>query len=234
MGRILAIIGGGGKTTSMCAISRHLEQSAVLMTTTTHILPVAPPESRVLLFDPDEQQLREALSQPGIVCAGVLEEKNGVSRFCSLDPELLKRAGEFADWVVCEADGANRRPLKLHKETEPVIPRNTDRCLIVLGLSALGKPVSQAVHRYDRNPLWAANPGMPVTPEVLFSCILENIAVTGLPNEKLYVLLNQADTLDDPKVAEGLVREVEKTGISCMAGSMRDDPLPILNWFLKP
>ena len=156
MGRIIAIIGGGGKTTSMCAVAKHLEKSSVHMTTTTHIFPVYPPESRVLLLDPSKRQLLDALSQPGIVCAGVPDKQSKIRRLCSFSPDLLSCAADCADWVIYEADRANRRPLKLHQTTEPVIPKNTGLCLIVVGLSALGRPVSETIHRYHLNPLSAA------------------------------------------------------------------------------
>lgn len=233
MGRILAIIGGGGKTTSMCALSQYLKQDRVLMTTTTHILPVLPPASRVFLPDPSEQVLLQALSEPGIVCAGIPEDKNGRTRLCSLDSELLQKAAGQADWVICEADGANRRPLKLHRETEPVMPENTERCLIVVGLSSLGQPVSEKVHRYERNPQWAENPNQAISFEDIAYCIRENIAVTGLPADRIYVLLNQADTLASPELAESCTRSIQKLGVRCMAGSMQSDPIPIIKWILK-
>ena len=232
MGRILAIIGGGGKTTSMCAIAQSLKESAVLMTTTTHIFPVAPPVSRELLLDPDESQLQKALSRPGVVCAGVPEDKNGVQRLCPLSAVLLHHAAAQADWVVCETDGANCRPLKLHRATEPVMPDNTDLCLVVIGLSALGKPVSETIHRYDRNPHWAANPEQKTTWEEIRYCIRENITAAGLPKERIYVLLNQTDTLASQAQAEAWQQEVNQMGVSCMAGSMQQNPLPILQWLM--
>ena len=232
MGRIISIIGGGGKTTSMCAIAAHLNRQAVLMTTTTHIFPVSPPESRVLLPDPGAKQLLDALSRPGVVCAGVPEEKNGGERLCALSPELLNCAAARADWVVCEADGANRRPLKLHRSTEPVLPPDTDLCLVVIGLSALGSPVSETVHRYDRNPRWAADPGKPTAWDDIRFCIQENTAAAGLPGAQIRILLNQADALPSREQAERYAEDVRKLGFACMAGSMREDPLPILKWLL--
>ena len=67
---ILAVIGAGGKTTALRALARSLSGRRVLLTTTTHIQPIAPPETRALLIDPDEAALRDALAAPGAVCAG--------------------------------------------------------------------------------------------------------------------------------------------------------------------
>ena len=66
---IFSIIGAGGKTTALLALARALSDRRVLLTTSTHIYPVAPPDSRALLIDPDADALLDALAAPGIVCA---------------------------------------------------------------------------------------------------------------------------------------------------------------------
>ena len=230
MGKTIAIIGGGGKTTSLLAISRYLQKDPVLMTTTTHILPVYPPTVRDYLSDPTKAQLLHSLSAPGIVCAGREEALPDRVRLCPLPDPLLDLGRDTAVWTVCEADGAARLPLKLHKSTEPVIPADSDLSLLVIGLSALGKPVSETVHRYALNPKWAAAPEAPVSWQEIEYCIRENIRVTGTEKEKLRILLNQKDSLSDPSQAETLARKLTQEGYQAMAGSMRSDPEPILNW----
>ena len=63
---ILSIIGAGGKTTALLALARALAGQRVLLTTSTHIYPVAPPQSRALLIDPDADELLDALRIPGV------------------------------------------------------------------------------------------------------------------------------------------------------------------------
>ena len=230
MGKTIAIIGGGGKTTSLLAISQYLQKDPVLMTTTTHILPVSPPTVREYLSDPTNTQLLKSLSEPGIVCAGREEALPEHIRLCPLPDPLLDLGRDTAARTVCEADGAARLPLKLHKPTEPVIPENSDLCLLVFGLSALGKPISETVHRYALNPQWAEAPETTVTSRELEFCLRENIRVTGMEKEKLRILLNQKDSLPDPSQAEALARKLTREGYQAMAGSMQSDPEPILTW----
>ena len=64
MAHCIAIIGAGGKTTAMMTLARALESQRVLVTTTTHIYPVLPPESRELLVNPTSEELRRALEKP--------------------------------------------------------------------------------------------------------------------------------------------------------------------------
>lgn len=230
MPHCIAIIGGGGKTTAMLTLARALSGQRVLVTTTTHIYPVSPPVSRELLVNPEAQELRRALSLPGIVCAGT---RAGEGKFSGLAPELLDKAIGWADWTICEADGARRLPLKLHRETEPVIPPRTERCLVVLGMSALGYPVAQRVHRYDLCREWAASPETPVDGDVLCRCAWDAVRAGGLPLERYRILLNQAET--PQTIAAGTLAAIRLTreGLDCRVGSLWKDPEAIVPWVLE-
>ena len=119
----IAIIGSGGKTTAMLTLAKACPSQRVLVTTTTHIYPVSPPESRELLVNPDPEQLQAALSRPGIVCAGMAAKEGKLS---GLPEDLFSQGRSWADLTLCEADGSRQHPLKLHKEGEPVIPAGCD------------------------------------------------------------------------------------------------------------
>lgn len=230
MPHCIAIIGGGGKTTAMLTLARALAGQRVLITTTTHIYPVAPPVSRELLVNPKAEELGRALSQPGIVCAGT---RAAEGKFSGLTPALLEMAIDWADWTVCEADGAKRLPLKLHRETEPVIPPRTERCLVVLGLSALGQPVFQQVHRYDLCPAWADRPETPVDVEVLYRCAWDAVRAGGLPLEQYRVLLNQAETPETIAAGNLTAERLYSQGLDCRVGSLWQNPQSIVSWVLE-
>lgn len=53
----------------------------------------------------------------------------------------------LADYVLLEADGSKRLPLKAHLPHEPVIPAEANQVIAVLGLSGLGQPIQEAAHR---------------------------------------------------------------------------------------
>ena len=229
MGNTIAVVGGGGKTTSMLALSKYLSDHRVLMTTTTHIVPVEPPECREFLPDPNETQLFMALQKPGVVCSGKL---GAWGKLCSLPIPMLKNAAAAADWTVCEADGANRMPLKLHNGGEPVIPGPTDILLVVAGLSALQKPVCRAIHRFELNPWWKEQSLKEVTGEDLLLCIRETVAVSKVPKEKVRILLNQQDLLEKPHVGDQLAERLQNEGYRCRAGSMLQEPEKLCSWIL--
>lgn len=137
---VTSVIGGGGKTSLLAALARELSGTVVL-TTTTHILPF---EGMPLLVSPTAADVRAALSESRVICVGSRDEKNGKLVAPSLGIDAL---ASLADYVIVEADGARRLPLKAHAPWEPVIPACSDRTILVFGASGLGNPVREKVHR---------------------------------------------------------------------------------------
>ena len=137
---VTSVIGSGGKTSLLAALARELSGTVVL-TTTTHILPF---EGMPLLVSPTASDVRAALSESRIICVGSRDEKNGKLVAPSLGIDAL---ATLADYVIVEADGARRLPLKAHAPWEPVIPACSNRTILVFGASGVGRPVREKVHR---------------------------------------------------------------------------------------
>lgn len=137
---VTSVIGSGGKTSLLAALARELSGTVVL-TTTTHILPF---EGMPLLVSPTAADVRAALSESRVICVGSRDEKNGKLVAPSLGIDAL---ASLADYVIVEADGARRLPLKAHAPWEPVIPACSDRTILVFGASGLGNPVREKVYR---------------------------------------------------------------------------------------
>lgn len=228
--KFVSIVGAGGKTTALCTLARALSAKHVLVTTTTHMFPVLPPDCRTVLTDPVPDELLAQLQLPGAVCAG--RQSDG-GKLRTLSSDLLTQAAEAADLTLCEADGAHRLPLKLHRADEPVLPPQTDLCLIVAGLSALGRPVRDVVHRFALRADWAAGPEQLVgIPELLY-CVRETAVAYGLPPERLRVLLNQADTPSLAAQAEPAARALRADGLDCRIGSLHSDPGLLHCWIFS-
>lgn len=220
----IAIIGSGGKTTAMLTLAKACQSQRVLVATTTHIYPMT--ESRELLVNPDPEQLQDALSRPGIVCAGMAAKEGKLS---GLPEDLFSLGRCCADITLCEADGSRQHPLKLHRVGEPVIPAGCDLCLIVLGLSVLGQPVSQAVHRWQLCPAWTEE--TPVSAEVLLFCAREAFRASCLPPKNCLVLFNQAEG-PSQLAAREVARQLQQEGLSCRIGSLKEDASFLAPWVL--
>lgn len=140
---ITALIGSGGKTSLQNRLAAELrERGRVILCTTTHIMP--PPGMRTLQRASVDEVSR-ALETDGAVCVGELGDDG------RLHPPVLaiEELAPLADYLVIEADGSKRLPLKAHESFEPVIPADTARTVCVVGLTGLGRPIAEAAHRSD-------------------------------------------------------------------------------------
>ncbi len=179
---VTALAGGGGKTTAMYALARELaRRGTVVCTTTTHILP---PGHLPVLDGADAGALERAVRNYGCVCVGAPAREGKLSAPALSVGELAR----FADYVLVEADGSKGLPVKAHLSHEPVIPPETGVALLLAGASGFGRPVREAVHRWEQFcTLTGAGPEELVTPENLARLI----AAEGLGD---IILVNQAET----------------------------------------
>ena len=227
---LIAAIGAGGKTTTMRTLARYFRDRSVLFTTTTHIFRLNQDECRLFLPDPQPEQLLEALASPGIICTGTMVKPG---KLASLPEALLARAIDRAQVTLYEADGAKCLPLKLHRKGEPVVLPQTDRCVVVAGLSALGVPIQDAVHCWQLDPEWAQHPDRPVDGAVVTRCILDAVNSAHLPRERFRILLNQADALKQPQEADPILDALRHEGLNCRLGSLSQSPDFLPGWVLE-
>ena len=140
--RLVALVGAGGKTSTLYALAREGADAGrrVVVTTTTHIMP----HPGLPLTD-----RMEALP-------GLLERYRVATLGRFLRPDKLSEAGlpeeclRWADLVLVEADGARLRPLKAPADHEPVIPPGTSAVIAAAGLDCLGRPIGGICHRPER------------------------------------------------------------------------------------
>lgn len=191
---VTAVIGSGGKTTLLCTLSRELP-GTVILTTTTHILPF---EGVPLLTAPTEDEVRAALARSRVLCLGT-PAPEGKLTAPSLPFSLLE---QLADYVLVEADGSRRLPLKAHAPHEPVIPANAQRVVLVVGADGFGKPIRDVCHRSERYAaLCGVSENALVTPELEAALILAE----GL-GDRVYI--NKVETAEDYDRAAALANRL--------------------------
>ena len=151
---LVAIIGAGGKTTTMYTLARELAQNGkrVITTTTTQIFYPEPGETDKLIIATETHILLKTIEEAWQQCqrvtiAGTVLRTEKLS---GLQPEqpyaLLVKSG--ADAVIVEADGARHRMIKAPAEHEPVIPLNTNVALLLMSAEAINQPLSESIaHR---------------------------------------------------------------------------------------
>ncbi len=158
---VTAVIGSGGKSSLLDKLASELRaEHRVLLCTTTHMFPASGMRT---LAEPDEAAIARVLDAEGAVCVGVPGEDGRLHA-----PGIpMSRLTALADYVIVEADGSKRLPLKAHASHEPVIPAEAGRTICVVGMSGLGRRVSETVHR----PELFAPCDVPVTEELLASVL---------------------------------------------------------------
>ena len=202
---VTALIGGGGKTTLMETLAEELsKKGTVIVTTTTHI---RRPEQYETLLDADEDAVRAALERERIVCVASRAEDG---KLCA--PRLkMETLSQLADFVLVEADGAKRLPLKAHEAHEPVIPPCAQRVVMVVGIDGVGRPIRETCHRsalYAR--LAGTDEDAAVTPEMAARVV----SAEGY-GDRVYI--NKVESAADYAAAEKMAKE-----FSCpvVAGSL--------------
>lgn len=171
---VTSIIGSGGKTTMLHLLTRELRcEGTVILTTSTHI---RPPEEFPCLYSPSGEVVHEVLKVTPAVCIGSLTAEG---KFCACDLPFETLA-KLADYVLVEADGSKRLPLKAHAPHEPVIPASSRITVCVIGASGLGKPIREVVHRPELFcAITGASPEDAATPD-LVAAVLNHEALADL------------------------------------------------------
>ena len=200
---LTALIGGGGKTTLMYHLASELrQQGTVLVCTTTKIWP--PAHLRVCT---EEGTLREELRRRGIACAGTPTEQG------KLTAPAIDGWETMADFVLVEADGSKRLPLKAHAAWEPAVPEGSTQSVLVVGASGFGRPVREAVHRPERFcELARCSPDDVATPDAVAAVIraeglASRVTVNQCEGEGALACARRLEALLDVPVAAGSLRE---------------------------
>jgi len=225
-GDVIALVGGGGKTTAMFRLADELarpspQKMRVLTTTSTRIFAAQIKRAPAhVTFDPEQQTITDILPQ---LDRALVEHDYGLligqadpesGKAFGVSPEIidtLALTGKF-DVIINEADGSRMRPLKAPADHEPVIPASTTLVVPVVGLDALGQPLhDDTVHRAGRVSRLSGTPlGHPVTAETVAAVLchpeggLKNIPAQA----RVVPLLNKAESQDAQATARQIANSL--------------------------
>ncbi len=218
---IISLVGGGGKTTLMFAIAHEIETAddRVVTTTTTRIFAPSSAET-FLIVEADEEKLFSRLSR-------ALENHNHVTlaafrlpggKLKGISPETVDRlaASKLVPYIINEADGSARKPLKAPNATEPVIPESTTLVIAVVGVDALGCPLTEdKVFRPEIvSRLTGLESRAPVTENTIAVLLThtEGIAKGTPAHARIIPFINKIDKLPDLSAAESLANKILAKG----------------------
>jgi len=238
---VVAFVGAGGKTTAMFGLANEIVQAGgrVVTTTTTRLgldqLSLAP--VHVTTFE----ELQIALqTSPHVLLTGGIDHAQqkllGVSLkdFGSLiNFAVLQGASrDFRSLVLIESDGSRGLPFKAPADHEPVIPDFVTHVVVVVGVDAVGKPLTdEYVHRAEIIARLAENRvGTLIKPEVIAKVLthpqggFKNVP----PHARVSVLINKVESDEQLKTAREIVdetRRVSQTLRVLIGAANQNDPI---------
>lgn len=221
---VTSVIGSGGKTTLLRALASELHtaqpESHIILATTTHFMPFTGIEH---YFGEDDEKLATLLKEHQVICVGTPTDPAASASKLGASPIAVEYLAQLADYVLVEADGSKRLPLKAHAEHEPVVPACSDQTILVLGASGFWHPISKVVHRPENFcKLTGAAPSDEATPALVGQAIAAEIVASKITPTK--ILINQMDTvslLQTPEVPQ-LKAALTQAGIAApvLAGTL--------------
>ena len=221
-GKMVSLIGAGGKTTTLFFLARELweEGGKVLVTTTTKIFkPAKPHVHKLFLVQNLKALVRELtrIKEPLIIGAGYgLDDARKLNGLPLEWFDILKNKSGI-NWILIEADGSASRPFKVPLDYEPVVPEDCDLTVWVMGIKVLGQPLTPDwVHRAERAAaLLGVELGTPVTDDLILKLVKNPLGcLKGIPPKSRKVaLINQADSPEEVKKASELGRGLITCGI---------------------
>jgi probable selenium-dependent hydroxylase accessory protein YqeC len=198
-GSLIALVGAGGKTTTMFTLASELAQQGlrVVTTTTTNLYIPSQNETDTVIVSPETPVLIEMVSSAwqlhhSVTVAARFIEGGKIGGLQPDQPyELLTKGG--ADIVIVEADGARHSMIKAPAEHEPVVPPQTTIALLLASAAAINQPLSaQTAHRPDRiAAVLDIKPGDILTPRLIATLMTsEQGAMKHIPpSARVYLLL---------------------------------------------
>jgi len=217
---IVALVGGGGKTTAMFRLAREVVDNGggVITPTTTRIFgaQIALAPAHVPAADLTRERVSAALAvHRHVLVIGATDAGSGKAEGVSLD--LFRRLRTWFPGVCLlnEADGSRMRPFKAAADYEPVIPTDTTLVVPAVGADVFGKSLdADHVHRPELvSALSGAPLGAPITPAIVARVLAHpQGGRKGVPGRaRVVVVINKVESLPDRaparETAERLLRE---------------------------
>lgn len=220
---MVALVGAGGKTTTMMALA--LEYKAlhknVMVTTTTRIY-MPPDEFWDYSFIGTRPASADAAVPDGSVTV-VGEAVEGDGKLVGVGREWLDSIYQESvyDIILIEADGSKGKPLKAPASYEPVIPAACTHVIGIIGMDAFGQPMSDRwIHRL---PEFLEVTGGEIDQEIDVNALIKLIgSPDGLfknsPEKAARILLlNKCTESSRVNAADSLVSECIRQGVGKLA-----------------
>ena len=205
---LVALVGGGGKTTLLFALGRSLPARTLLTTTTR--MGCDRTGGFPCLIGPTGDELASALDHDDAVLVWRTTDERKALGFAPTEVDRWFASGA-ADHIVVEADGARRRPFTAPAPWEPPIPSASTHVVACIGADALGYVIADRVHRPLRVAAAAGcAPYERLTPARAAQALTSPVGMMkNVPESARFTVAVAGADPDDPQVQD-LVAELDQ------------------------
>ena len=209
---LIALGGGGGKSTVLFTLGRELagEGKRVILTTTTKMGRNQADSIPTVCWSADIECAAASLEVTSPV---MLVTEGDDHKVTGPSPELVDDvfAGSGTDYVIVEADGSRGRPLKASAGHEPVIPSTTTIVVALVGVDAVGKPLAESAHRVEEATRFTdMRPEDLITPEACAEILLhpQGVLRDAPTSARCVIAITKADNEPARTAAEAMRAEI--------------------------
>lgn len=222
--RIISFVGAGGKTTAMYTLAAAFAARGLktLVTTTTHI---EMPDKT--LWAKNEEEVRRLWQSGSYAVVGTEpgEAAADIKKITGLSEPERSLYFDMAEVVLIEADGAKRMPCKVPAAHEPVLLKECDTVVGVMGIRSVGRPLREVCFRLEEaQKSFGCHPDERLTPELAAEFLASDLGTKKNVGTRNYcVMLNPCDGDELLSIGSRIRRLLEKKGIySCMLTAFRE------------
>lgn len=223
--QIISFVGGGGKTSLIYELGMELSklEKKVIITTTTNMFM---PKNNIVLTGRKEDIIN-LLNYENLITVGVINQQKEfdfnvkdkskeklIEKIKGLPLNMAEELIELADFVLVEADGSRRLPLKVPAEHEPVILKGSNLVVGVCGIDAIGKTIEEICHR----PNLVADVLNVNSNHIINESDIAQILLSDRGQKKdikcdYKVIINKVDNEQFLEIAKRISREFSKLGL---------------------
>ena len=214
---VIALVGGGGKTTTMFGLSHHLRARGLRVIATTTTKMGASQTGGFAKVGTSFDEVVTGLRLHGaVISVGIVHGHGERPKVGGLTDDVITaliESGEV-DAIVIEADGSRRHNVKAPAPHEPVIPSAATHVVAVIGADALDRVIEDQAHRPMRVAAAAnAQPYQRLTAERAATLLMSDIGSRkSVPPDAVFVVVVTKVTNQSSDNANDVARRVRAAG----------------------
>lgn len=228
---IISFVGGGGKTSLIYELGAELSRAGkkVIVTTTTRMFM---PENNVVLTGKKED-ISRLLNSENVISVGMIDYEDNVKvkpnelkektssdnmeidkkKIMGLSKEMAETLIDLADFVLVEADGSRRLPLKMPADHEPVIFEGSNMVVGVCGVDAIGKKIMDTCHRPNLvSDFLEAGEEHIINERDIAKILFSDKGQRKNVNCDYKVIVNKVDNEERLEIGKNIFKEISKLG----------------------